>query len=104
MRNNIYCVNISRVSVSIARQRLLTAKYEYYKFRDEAHGISGGFQLKIVPHITLKSIAQNQNLDPIFTKHGPLLDAALAACNKSLAQVLDSVREKSRDGTNRNMG
>jgi adenine-specific DNA-methyltransferase len=87
-------VDTSRVSIAIARQRLLTAKYEYYKFRNELQGVSGGFQLKTVPHITLKSIAQNQNLDPIFVKHEPILDAALSACNKALAQLADSSREK----------
>ena len=45
-----------------------------------------------MPHITLKSIAQNANLDPIFAKHEPILDQQLAACNAVLAQVPKDVR------------
>lgn len=84
----------SRVAVSIARQRLLTAKYEFFKYRDEAKGVAGGFRYKTVPHITLKSIAQNQNLDPIFRKHEPILLQALEACNKALGHVSDTCRAK----------
>lgn len=84
----------SRVALSIARQRLLTAKYEFFKYRDEAKGVAGGFRYKTVPHITLKSIAQNQNLDPIFGKHEPILLQALEACNKALGHVSESGRAK----------
>ena len=38
-----------------------------------------------VPHITLKSIAQNTALDPLFAKHQPILDQKLAALNAALA-------------------
>ena len=37
---------------------------------------------RTVPHITLKSIAQNTNLDPIFAKHEPILDEKLAALQR----------------------
>ncbi len=36
-----------------------------------------GFLYKTVPHITLKSIAQNTNLDPIFSRHAPILEERL---------------------------
>ena len=42
---------------AIARQRLLTAKYEYFKLKDESKGVEGGFRYKTVSHVTLKSIA-----------------------------------------------
>lgn len=84
----------SRVSVAIARQRLMTAKYEFFQLRDESAGIAGGFTYKKVPHITLKSIAQNQNLDPIFAKHQPRLDDLLARCNVAVKRVSALVREK----------
>ncbi len=87
-------VDTSRVSIAIARQRLLTSKLDYYKFKDESRGIEGGFKYKTVPHITLKSIAQNTNLDPIFAKHEPVLDEKLAASNAALAQVTDDLRRK----------
>jgi adenine-specific DNA-methyltransferase len=86
-------VDTSRVAVAIARQRLLTAKYDYYALRDEAEGLTGNLKYKTVPHITLKSIAQNTNLDPIFAKHEPILDERLAACNKALKDVTDAVRK-----------
>ncbi|MBM3242828.1 hypothetical protein FJZ31_41740, partial [Candidatus Poribacteria bacterium] len=48
----------SRVALALARQRLLTATYPYYKLTDETRGVAGGFIYQTVPHITLKSIAQ----------------------------------------------
>ena len=84
-------------SIAIARQRLMTAKYEMYDLRDQNTGVSGNFKYRRVPHITLKSIAQNVNLDPIFSKHHPLLDKALTHCNALLKQVNDNIREKLRD-------
>jgi adenine-specific DNA-methyltransferase len=89
-------IDTSRVAIAIARQRLLTAKYEYFKLKDESKGVAGGFRYKTVPHITLKSIAQNTNLDPIFAKHEPILDARLAAANAALGQVTDKLREELR--------
>jgi adenine-specific DNA-methyltransferase len=50
----------SRVAVALAKQRLLTADYDYYPFAQRDEGISSGFQYKTVPHITLKSIANNE--------------------------------------------
>jgi adenine-specific DNA-methyltransferase len=47
-----------------------------------------------VPHITLKSIAQNQNLDPIFARHEPILAEKLKACNAALAKVSKDLRHK----------
>jgi adenine-specific DNA-methyltransferase len=57
-------IDTSRVAVAIARQRLLTAKFEYHVLRDDAKGVAGGFKCNTVPHITLKSIARNTNLEP----------------------------------------
>ena len=51
----------SRVALTIARQRLLTARYPFYALRSDR--IRDGFVYKTVPHITLKSIAQNPRLD-----------------------------------------
>ncbi len=50
----------SRVALTLARQRLMTAVYPFYKLSDEEMGIKGGFIYEEVPHITLKSIAQNE--------------------------------------------
>lgn len=84
----------SRVALALTRQRLLTSNFEFYKLNNEVKGIAGGFEYKTVPHITLKSIAQNTNLDPIFAKHESILDAKLASCNAALAKVSDDLRRK----------
>lgn len=85
-------IDTSRVAITIARQRLLTAKYEFFRIRDDAKGVVSGFPHKTVPHITLKSIAQNANLDPIFAKHQPILDTKLAGVNTALKAVPDRLR------------
>jgi adenine-specific DNA-methyltransferase len=68
-------IDISRVPLALARQRLLTATYPYYDLKDPDRGPAGGFVYKrkqnkkgeevggIVPHITLKSIANNEPPD-----------------------------------------
>ena len=89
-------IDTSRVAVAIARQRLLTAKFDAYKtrgVRQDSRGNtipdpSSGFNYKTVPHISLRSVAQNVALDPIFAKHEPLLDAALKKANAELAAAL----------------
>lgn len=53
----------SRVALTLARQRLMTAVFPYYRFADEEMGVKGGFIYEEVPHITLKSIAQNEPPD-----------------------------------------
>lgn len=64
----------SRVAIAIARQRLLTATYDYYKLADENRGISGGFIYKTVPHVTLKSIANNEKPDEETLYDQPVID------------------------------
>ncbi|WP_328986135.1 site-specific DNA-methyltransferase [Thiorhodovibrio winogradskyi] len=98
-------IDTSRVAVAIARQRLLTAKFDFYEVKgresDDRETASPeplgtdphpGFIYKTVPHITLKSIAQNTHLDPIFAQHEPILDARLADCNAALAGVSAETR------------
>jgi adenine-specific DNA-methyltransferase len=86
----------SRVSLAIARQRLLTARFEYFKLRDDSKGVAFGFRSKSVPHVMLRSIARNANLDPIFAKHEPILDARLAAANTALQRVPEKLRNDLR--------
>ena len=50
----------SRVALTLAKQRLMTASYDYYQLAHPAEGVGSGFQYKKVPHITLKSIANNE--------------------------------------------
>lgn len=106
-------VDTSRVSIAIARQRLLTAKFDAYRFRpvnqtDMKRNPNGlwlsdpmgtvpspcTFQYKETPHLKLKSIAQNTSLDPIFAKHESILDDLLVACNAAVAKVSDELRRR----------
>ena len=49
----------SRIALTLTKQRLMTATYAYYQLKYPEQGISSGFQYKTVPHVTLKSLAQN---------------------------------------------
>src|SRR3954471_4828200 len=65
-------VDTSRVPLALARQRLLTATFPYYELQDPDRGPAAGFVYKgrrnvkgeavggIVPHATLRSIANNE--------------------------------------------
>lgn len=50
----------SRVSVTLAKQRLMTANFEYYELAHPDEGVDSGFRYKTVPHVTLGSIAKNE--------------------------------------------
>lgn len=52
-------IDTSRVALALARTRLMTAKFTYFKLKEEKN-ISGGFEYKTVPHITLKSLANDE--------------------------------------------
>lgn len=65
-------MDVSRVPLALARQRLLTASFPWYQLKDEARGPVGGFTYKrrqnkngedvggIVPHIGLGSLANKE--------------------------------------------
>jgi adenine-specific DNA-methyltransferase len=76
----------SRVAVTLAKQRLMTASYDYYQLAYPHEGLKGGFIYKTVPHVTLKSIANNADIDSIYDRLHPAIDAALGALNAALAQ------------------
>ncbi len=94
-------IDTSRVALALARTRLMTAKFPYYLLADsdagvkkemeitgkaivrETYGkIAQGFVYARVPHITLKSIANNAEIDIIWKKYE---DASLNL-RKQLAQ------------------
>ncbi len=85
-------IDTSRVAIALARQRLLTTTFDYYKLKEESKGIDGGFIYKNVPHIMLRSIAQNVALDPIFAKHEPTLAEKLEMLNLALEEVTPEIR------------
>ena len=86
----------SRVALALARTRLMAAKYPYYLLADSPEGIKKeteltgkmppeyktesdirkGFVYKRVPHVTLKSIANNPDIKEGMTREQ--IDAAIA--------------------------
>jgi adenine-specific DNA-methyltransferase len=68
-------IDTSRVPLALTRQRLSTATFPYFELKDEARGPAGGFVYVrkqnrkgeeiggIVPHLTLKSIANNEPVE-----------------------------------------
>ncbi len=73
----------SRVAVTLAKQRLMTSSFDYYELRYPHEGIKGGFFYKTVPHVTLKSIANNPEIDEIYERMHPEIEAALSALNQA---------------------
>jgi adenine-specific DNA-methyltransferase len=77
----------SRVAVTLAKQRLMTASYDYYELRYPQEGLKGGFIYKTVPHVTLKSIANNPEIDEIYERMHPAIEKALADLNHALTSA-----------------
>jgi adenine-specific DNA-methyltransferase len=95
-------IDTSRVALALARTRLMTAKFPYYLLADSAEGaqkeaelaghppattnghtndVRRGFVYKRVPHITLKSIAQNPDIREGMSREE--IDAAIARHSES---------------------
>ncbi len=101
-------VDTSRVALALARSRIMGARYPYYTLADSPEGqgeearLSGsepkntrtqgdirqGFVYQRVPHITLKAIANNTEIDTIWDRRQPAVEAAIAALNDSLSLSL----------------
>ena len=64
----------SRVALALARQRLMTASYDYYQLADADRGVDGGFVYRTVPHVTLRSIAQDEPPETETLYDQPLVD------------------------------
>ncbi len=89
-------IDTSRVAITLARTRILTANFQYYKLKDESEGVSGGFAIETTPHIERNYIAYNVALDPIFEKHEPILAEKLATLNAALKKVTPALRKQLR--------
>lgn len=74
----------SRVAVTLAKQRLMTASFDYFRLRYPHEGLRGGFVYQTVPHITLKSIANNPDIDTIYEAKHSAIASALATLNTAL--------------------
>jgi len=97
-------LDTSRVALALARARIMGARYPYYLLADSPEGqqkeaavtrsfpsgkptygsIRHGFVCERVPHITLKSIANNAEIDIIWDRWQPAVSDALAALNTAL--------------------
>jgi adenine-specific DNA-methyltransferase len=64
----------SRVALSLAKQRIMTANFDYYQLARPDEGVGSGFKYKTVPHITLKSIANNESPGEETLYDQPLTD------------------------------
>ncbi len=76
----------SRVAIALARTRLMAAKYPYYQLKDPKGDIKQGFLYKTVPHITLKAIANNEQIDTIHSKWQTKLQPIQEQLNTQLKQ------------------
>ena len=97
-------IDTSRVALALARARVMAARYAYYLLADSRDGqlkegdisrkasseaptyndIRQGFVYERVPHITLKSIANNAEIDVIWEKFQETLEPLREQLNSAL--------------------
>jgi adenine-specific DNA-methyltransferase len=100
-------IDTSRVALALARVRIMGARYPYYLLTDSREGqakeaeitrtapssqpvhgdIRHGFIYERVPHITLKSIANNAEIDVIWEKWQATLEPLRAKLNEVLGRT-----------------
>lgn len=100
-------IDTSRVALALARARIMGARYPYYLLADSKEGqqkeagvtrtapsshptrgdIRQGFVYDRVPHITLKSIANNAEIDVIWDKFQEKLGPLRQQLNQSLGKT-----------------
>jgi len=99
-------IDTSRVALALARARIMGARYPFYLLADSREGqlkefeishtvpsnqstygnIAHGFVYERVPHITLKSIANNTEIDIIWERCQQWLEPLREALNKELGK------------------
>jgi adenine-specific DNA-methyltransferase len=99
-------IDTSRVALALARARIMGARYPYYLLADSPEGqqkeaaitrtmpsdspthgnIRLGFVYDRVPHITLKSIANNTEIDTIWESYQTKLEPLREALNQELSK------------------
>jgi adenine-specific DNA-methyltransferase len=101
-------VDTSRVALALARTRLMAARYPYYLLADSRAGrekeaeitgvppdasapapggdVKKGFVYKRVPHVTLKAIANNDEIDVIHERYREKLEPLCAELNNQLGE------------------
>jgi adenine-specific DNA-methyltransferase len=113
-------IDTSRVALALARTRLMAARYPWYLLVDSPEGrhqaaeltgkppvegtthndLRQGFVYERVPHITLKSIANNSRIDDIWERWQATLDPLRAALNAALGRAWEEW-EIPREAANR---
>ena len=76
-RRSITC-DTSRAPLTLAKQRLMAAVFDYYELAHPHEGVGSGFKYKTVPHVTLKSIANNEPADQEVLYDQPFVDNSRA--------------------------
>jgi adenine-specific DNA-methyltransferase len=66
----------SRVAITLTKQRLMAADFDYYELAHPEQGVGSGLKYKSIPHVTLGSIANNPELREGMTREQ--LDASIA--------------------------
>ncbi len=99
-------IDTSRVALALARTRIMAARYPYYYLADTPDGrtkeaevtgrpphsaptqgdIRQGFVYERAPHVTLKSIANNAEIDVIWEGYQAKLEPLRAALNAALGE------------------
>ena len=64
----------SRVALALARERLLTARFDYYRLLDDDRGIDGGLEYETVEKTMLQTIARGEEPDKVVFYDQPLVD------------------------------
>lgn len=64
----------SRVALTLAKQRLMTANFDYYELAYPNEGVGSGLKYKTVPHITLGNIANDEPIQSDALYDQPFID------------------------------
>ncbi len=89
----------SRVAITLAKQRLMTAKFDYYEIAHPTEGIRSGFKYKIVPHVTLASIANNEPSKEETLYDQPFIEKGkIRVTGPFTVEAVPSLRVKPFDG------
>ena len=68
----------SRVSLTLAKQRIMSALFEYFQLARSNEGVGGGFSYETAPHITSTDIANDQPPAVEILYDQPLVDRSKA--------------------------
>jgi adenine-specific DNA-methyltransferase len=109
-------IDTSRVALALARARIMGARYPYYLLADSREGqikeaevtrtapssqpvhgnIRHGFVYERVPHITLKSIANNAEIDVIWDQWQETLEPLRERLNAAMKQAMAGMGDPAR--------